>query len=475
MSYRDSIILPYQDHGICRCLFRYAPFRFASVAICLLSIHRAQTEAMLWLRSSGCRVKQRPRMLPVSVPTVLLLMASRTVTNAAPMALRTCFVDVGMTSAISRRSAGRCHALYKSVKTVGRKIAFPSSAFSLGSPRMVSSLAGAPASKDTLTSSSLEEQLNVEVLRAEGRIVTLKVGTEGEGTLLQGAQLQFENGASGVVLYQRTPLLFALADSVPNEKPSGSDAANSDFGSSATLQLKSNRTTSVGNELVGRVVNFKGEAADGRELLASGKRAIFSPATLQQDLATISQPLHTGFTAIDALTPIGRGQNMLLIGGEEMGRLDIAIDTVVNQGREGVKCVYVSTNGRHAEVEQRLRASGAMAHTTLVKVDSSPDDAANPGECVLAAAVGCSIAEQLRQGGKDTLVVVDDLEAHRRFWDYTDRVLIQAACTCPALPIAFAHTLCPPHAPPHARPAASAAGWRPNRPVWRPTISRRQR
>ena len=115
---------------------------------------------------------------------------------------------------------------------------------------------------------------------------------------------------------------------------------------------------------------------------------------------------------------------MLLIGNDNLGRLDIVIDTIVNQGREGVRCVYVSTSGKHEEVVQRLRAAGAMKYTTVVAADASQQQL---GESVVAAASGCSIAEFWRGQGWDTLVVVNDLEAHRQFWDYTDRVLIQAS------------------------------------------------
>jgi F-type H+-transporting ATPase subunit alpha len=288
---------------------------------------------------------------------------------------------------------------------------------------MVSSFARVATSKDDVEMPGSIDRLSVEVLCNEGRLVTLKAGIEGEGTQLQGCEVQFENGCSGVVLYQRTPLLFALADQ--HSQSTADTATKLSFGSNANINVKSNITMAVGNELVGRVVNFKGVPLDGKELTAQATRAIFSPPTLQSDLATISKPLHTGFTAIDALTPIGRGQNMLLIGNEILGRLEIVIDTIVTSGREGVKCVYVSTDGKHNDVVQRLQALGAMKHTTVVAADSINPDCSGLGECVMAAAAGCSIAEHWRKEGQDTLVIVNNIEAHRCFWDFTDRVLIQ--------------------------------------------------
>ena len=357
----------------------------------------------------------------VAVPAVLFLMASRTVTYAAPMSIRSCFVNLGLSPVVSKmKSPARVSSL-ESTSGLCRKV-IPSARFRFSAPQMITSLRGVATSKDSSPSSSSTQQLNVEVLRSEGRIVTLKVGTEGEGTLLQGCQLRFENGCTGVVLYQRTPLLFALADQSPADE--ASEDSRMDFGSTAILTMKLNRTIAVGDELLGRIVNFRGHPLDGEDLTSSNQRAIFSPSTLQQDLATICKPLHTGFTAIDALTPIGRGQNMLLIGNDNLGRLDIVIDTIVNQGREGVRCVYVSTSGKHEEVVQRLRAAGAMKYTTVVAADASQQQL---GESVVAAASGCSIAEFWRGQGWDTLVVVNDLEAHRQFWDYTDRVLIQAS------------------------------------------------
>ena len=299
-------------------------------------------------------------------------------------------------------------------------------AFRSVSPNMMSSIVSAAISKEPVESPSSIDQLNVQVLCNEGRLVTLKAGIEGEGTQLQGCEVLFENGCVGVVLYQRTPLLFVLADDSSHiTKVAAAAEKQQIFGSNAILNLKTNKTIPVGNELVGRVVNFKGIPLDGAELTARATRAIFSPSTLQSDLATISKPLHTGFTAIDALTPIGRGQNMLLIGSENLGRQEIVIDTILNSGREGVKCIYVSTDGKHDEVLQRLRALDAMKHTSVVVADASDGESASLGESVLAAAAGCSIAEFWRREGQDTLVVVNNIEAHRRFWDYTDRTLMQ--------------------------------------------------
>jgi hypothetical protein len=361
-----------------------------------------------------------PRMLSHShsVRAVLFLMTSRVVAHAAPTVLRSCFVNVG-TSVLARTKA-MCTS--SSLVQFPRKhLSHPT--FRLGSPKMVSSFARVATSKDDVEMPGSIDRLSVEVLCNEGRLVTLKAGIEGEGTQLQGCEVQFENGCSGVVLYQRTPLLFALADQ--HSQSTADTATKLSFGSNANINVKSNITMAVGNELVGRVVNFKGVPLDGKELTAQATRAIFSPPTLQSDLATISKPLHTGFTAIDALTPIGRGQNMLLIGNEILGRLEIVIDTIVTSGREGVKCVYVSTDGKHNDVVQRLQALGAMKHTTVVAADSINPDCSGLGECVMAAAAGCSIAEHWRKEGQDTLVIVNNIEAHRCFWDFTDRVLIQ--------------------------------------------------
>lgn len=242
-----------------------------------------------------------------------------------------------------------------------------------------------------------------------------QVSSDGQGTTLQGVTAEFDCGAVGTVVWQRTPLLFVLLD-----KP-----VEGSLGKLAFIKSFANKTVPVGDDLLGRSVDHLLRPADGGAPLSQSKMLpMFGKPTLQANMATISKPLHTGVTAIDALTPIGRGQNMLIVGPLHCGRRDLAIDAVCNQANEGVTCVYVCTQPDPAAILAKLRERGAMGHTVFVAAGGLQKGTFGSAECVAAAAAACSIAEELRARGKDTLVVVDDLERHRDFWDFTERTLI---------------------------------------------------
>jgi len=166
----------------------------------------------------------------------------------------------------------------------------------------------------------------------------------------------------------------------------------------------------VGEALLGRVVDPLGNPLDGKGPIATtARRLVESPAPGIVDRQPVKQPLQTGIKAIDAMTPVGRGQRELIIGDRKTGKTAIALDTIVNQKTENVICVYVACGqmeSKIAGVVERLEAVGAMAYTIVI-VASSADPA--PLQYI-APYAGTAMAEYfMYEKGADTLVVYDDL------------------------------------------------------------------
>ncbi|MCS7270535.1 MAG: F0F1 ATP synthase subunit alpha, partial [Gemmataceae bacterium] len=166
----------------------------------------------------------------------------------------------------------------------------------------------------------------------------------------------------------------------------------------------------VGPALIGRVVDPLGNPLDGKgPILATKRRPVESPAPGVVERQPVKTPLQTGIKAIDAMTPIGRGQRELIIGDRKTGKTAIAIDTIINQKEENVICVYVACGqmeSKTAAVVEKLREHGAMDYTIVVVASSS--DAA-PLQYI-APYAGCAMAEYyMYEQGRDTLCVYDDL------------------------------------------------------------------
>ncbi len=166
----------------------------------------------------------------------------------------------------------------------------------------------------------------------------------------------------------------------------------------------------VGPALVGRVVDPLGNPLDGKgPIHATKRRLVESNAPGIVERQPVKVPLQTGLKAIDAMTPIGRGQRELIIGDRKTGKTQIALDTIINQKEENVICVYVACGqmeAKTAAVVEKLREHGAMDYTIVV-VASSSDPA--PLQYI-APYSGCAMAEYfMYEEGRDTLCVYDDL------------------------------------------------------------------
>ena len=168
----------------------------------------------------------------------------------------------------------------------------------------------------------------------------------------------------------------------------------------------------VGPELIGRIVNPTGLPIDGKgDLHASNTRPIERVAPGIVARKSVHQPLQTGLTAIDALTPIGRGQRELIIGDRQTGKTAIALDTILNQKGQDVICIYVAIGQKASTVAQlakTLESHGAMDYSIIVSATANESAPLQ----YIAPFAGVTIAEEFMDQGKHVLIIYDDLTKH---------------------------------------------------------------
>lgn len=168
----------------------------------------------------------------------------------------------------------------------------------------------------------------------------------------------------------------------------------------------------VGDNMLGRVVNALGQPIDGLgpiETKDTRPIEVIAPGVITRK--SVDTPLETGITAIDAITPIGRGQRELIIGDRQTGKTAIAIDTIINQKGKDVLCIYVAIGQKNSTVAQivdKLKSFGAMDYTLVVSATAS-----EPAPMLYVAPyAGVAMAEYWMHQGKDVLIVYDDLSKH---------------------------------------------------------------
>ena len=168
----------------------------------------------------------------------------------------------------------------------------------------------------------------------------------------------------------------------------------------------------VGDALLGRVVNALGQPIDGKGPLQTDKyRQIERVASGVITRKSVDTPLQTGIKAIDSMVPIGRGQRELIIGDRQTGKTAIAIDTIINQKGQNVKCIYVAIGQKAstvASIVKTLEEFGALSYTTVVAATASE---LAPLQYI-APYSGCAIGEEWMENGEDVLIVYDDLSKH---------------------------------------------------------------
>ena len=168
----------------------------------------------------------------------------------------------------------------------------------------------------------------------------------------------------------------------------------------------------VGDALLGRVVNGLGQPIDGKGPIKTDKyRQVERVASGVISRKSVDTPLQTGIKAIDSMVPIGRGQRELIIGDRQTGKTAIAIDTIINQKGQNVKCIYVAIGQKAstvASIVKTLEEYGAMSYTTVVASTASE---LAPLQYI-APYSGCAIGEEWMESGQDVLIVYDDLSKH---------------------------------------------------------------
>lgn len=244
----------------------------------------------------------------------------------------------------------------------------------------------------------------------EGRLKVDEVGTVltvGDGVarvfglknVMSGELVEFESGTRGMILNLETNNVGVAI--------LGDDLAIKE--GSSVKRTERIVEVPVGEALAGRVVNAIGEPIDGLgEIKTKDRRPIEVKAPGIIARKSVHEPLQTGLKAIDAMTPIGRGQRELIIGDRKTGKTAVAIDTIINQKGKGVFCIYVAIGQKNStvrQVHQKLKDAGALDYTTIVCATAS----ATATLQFLAPYTGATMGEYFRDNGKHALIVFDDL------------------------------------------------------------------
>ena len=165
----------------------------------------------------------------------------------------------------------------------------------------------------------------------------------------------------------------------------------------------------VGEGLLGRIIDATGKPLDGKGPIETNEYRrieMIAPGVIQRQ--PVNEPMYTGLKAIDAMTPIGRGQRELIIGDRQIGKTAICVDTIIRQKDTGVKCIYVAIGQKKstvAQVVENLKKHDAMSYTCVVAGCASDPATLQ----YIAAYAGCSIGEYFRDRSQDALIIYDDL------------------------------------------------------------------
>lgn len=242
---------------------------------------------------------------------------------------------------------------------------------------------------------------NVEVSET-GTVLSVGDGISrvyGLGSAMAGELLEFPHNVKGMVLNLEEDNVGVALLGAADEIVEGDQVK------------RSGEIVSVpaGPSLLGRVVNALGQPLDGKgpiEAVEQRRLELKAPGIISRK--SVHEPLQTGLKAIDSMVPIGRGQRELIIGDRQTGKTALAIDTIINQAGQDVKCIYVAIGQKDstiAQVVEKLRQAGAMEYTTVVSATASESAPLQ----YLAPYAGVAMAEYFRDNGQHALIIYDDL------------------------------------------------------------------
>ena len=247
-------------------------------------------------------------------------------------------------------------------------------------------------------------ELNVDV-NETGKITSFADGIAkvyGLNNVMAGEIVEFENGARGIASNLEESSVGVVILGVSTGLREGTSCK----------RLGELLEVPVGPQTLGRVVNALGEPVDGKGVIETNeKRLLEDKAPGIMARKSVHEPLQTGIKAIDALVPIGRGQRELIIGDRQTGKTTVAIDAIINQKGQDVKCIYVAIGQKAstiANIVGTLETAGAMEYTTVVTANASESSALQ----FLAPYGGVAMGEYYRDNGQHCLIVYDDLSKH---------------------------------------------------------------
>lgn len=259
-----------------------------------------------------------------------------------------------------------------------------------------------PEEISTLIKSQIEQYKSEIEVSEVGTVIQVSDGiarVHGIDNVMAGELVEFENGVVGLALNLEESNVGVVILGPYTEIKEGDQVKRT----GRIMQVP------VGEALLGRVVNPLGQPLDGKgPIEASGFRPVENNAPGVIDRKSVHEPMQTGIKAIDAMVPIGRGQRELIIGDRQTGKTQIAIDTIINQKGNGVKCIYVAIGQKQstvAHVVENLRRHGALEYTIVVTASAS-----EPSPLLyIAPYAGCAMGEYFMYKGEHALIIYDDL------------------------------------------------------------------
>lgn len=259
-----------------------------------------------------------------------------------------------------------------------------------------------PEEISTLIKSQIEEYKSDITVSEVGTVIQVSDGIArvyGLENAMSGELLEFQNGVFGLALNLEESNVGVVILGPYSEIKEGDQVKRT----GRIMEVP------VGEALLGRVVNPLGQPLDGKgPIEATAFRPVESSAPGVIDRKSVHEPMQTGIKAIDAMVPIGRGQRELIIGDRQTGKTTVAIDTILNQKGNGVKCIYVAIGQKQstvAQVVETLRRHGALEYTIVVTASASEPAPLQ----YIAPYAGCAMGEYFMYKGEHALIIYDDL------------------------------------------------------------------